>query len=87
MQTGTRWARCSSMQSLFATLAVVKSMTGLSYRHLRGPEDANIHEGSNSGHTAARIAPFNLKCAEHMRIKGSIHCHDYDEDVFSCVQK
>ena len=27
-----------------------------------------------------------IKCAKHMRINGSIHCHDYDEDVFPCVQ-
>ena len=27
------------------------------------------------------------QCAEHMRIKGSIHCHGYDGDVFPCVQK
>ena len=24
---------------------------------------------------------------KHMVRKGSIHCHDYDEDVFPCVQK
>ena len=32
------------------------------------------------------MASFNLKCAKHMRIKGAIYCHDYDEDVFPCVQ-
>ena len=37
--------------------------------------------------TAARIAPFKNKCAKHMVSKGSIHCYDYDEDVFPCVQK
>ena len=58
---------------------------GLTYRHRQELEDANIHEDSKSGHTAARIAPFKIKCAEHMVIKGSIHCHDYDEDVFPCV--
>ena len=39
-----------------------------------------------SGYTAARITPFKIKCAKHMVIKGSIHCHDYDDDVFPCVQ-
>ena len=73
-------------ESLFATLAVVTSMTGLPYRHLQGLEDASIHEGLKSNHTADRIVPFIIKCAEHMVIKGSIHCHDYDEDVFPCVQ-
>ena len=41
---------------------------------------------SKSTIIADLVAPFKLKCAEHMRIKGSIHCHDYDEDVFPCVQ-
>ena len=65
---------------------VVKSMTGLPYRHLQGLESVSIHEDSKPGYTAARIAPFNVKCAEHMLIKGSIHSHDYDEDVFPYVQ-
>ena len=26
-----------------------------------------------------------IKRAEHMVIKGSIHCYDYDEDIFPCV--
>ena len=33
------------------------------------------------------MPPPKIKCAEHVVIKGSIHCHGYDEDVFPCVQK
>ncbi len=60
-------------------------MARLPYGHLQGLKGVNINEDLTSGNAAARIAPFNLKCAKHMREKGSIHCHDYDEDVFPCV--
>ena len=45
-----------------------------------------LYQCAKHRNTASRIAPFNLKCAKHMWIKGSIHYHDYDEDVFPCVQ-
>ena len=61
-------------------------MTGLPYRHLQGLEDTNIHQGSKSSHMASRIALFKIKCVKHMVIPGSIHCYDYGEDVFPCVQ-
>ena len=48
-------------ESPFATLAVVKSMTGLPCRHLYGSEAASIHEDSISSHTASRITPITLK--------------------------
>ena len=83
---GTRRARRSNTLShRFAVLAV-KSMAGLPYRHLWGLEDASIREDSKLSNAAARIAPFKIKCAKHMVIKGSINCHDYGEDVFPCVQ-
>ena len=44
-------------------------------------KSSNTHE-TLSGYTAARMSSFNLKCAKHMLIKGAIHCHDYDENVF-----
>ena len=73
-------------ESLLATLAVVKSMTGLPYRHLHELESANIYEVLKSSYTASRIAPFKLKCTKYMQIKEPIRCHDYDEDVFTCVK-
>ena len=45
-------------ESLFAVLAVVKSMTGLSYMHGYELEDANIHQSSKPSHTVVRIAPL-----------------------------
>ena len=44
--------------SYFDALAVVKSMTGLPYRHLQGSESANIYQGSKPSNTVSRIAPF-----------------------------
>ena len=44
--------------SLFAALAVVKSMAGLSYMHGYELEDANIHQSSKPSHTVVRIAPL-----------------------------
>ena len=52
-----------------------------------GSEAAITYQCVKHRNTAARIAPFKIKCAKHMVIKGSIHCHNYDEDVFPCVQK
>ena len=51
-----------------------------------GSEAAITYQCAKHRNTAARIAPFNSKCAGHMPAKGSIHCHDYNEDVFPCVQ-
>ena len=56
--------------SPFAALAVVKSMTGLPYRHLQGLEDASIHEDSKSGHTTARIAPFTNRSLRLCTVRG-----------------
>ena len=50
---------------LFAALAVVKSMTGLPYRHLQGSEDAISCQCAKRRNVASRIAPFKLKCAKH----------------------
>ena len=72
-------------ESLFAALAVVKSMT-VAIRAPKGWEAASTNEDLKSGNATAWIAPFKFKCAEHVWIGGSIHCHDYDEDVFPCVQ-
>ena len=60
-------------ESLFAAPAVVKSMTGLPYRHLQGSEAANIYQGSKSSNTASRIAPFKIKCAKYSYGEGSTH--------------
>ena len=73
--------------SPFTALAVVKSMTGLPYRHLQGSEDAITYLCVKHRNAAARIAPFKVKCAKHSFIEGSIHHLDYDEDVFTCIQK
>ena len=54
-------------ESQFAALAVVKSMTGLPYRHLQRLKSANIHEDSKPGNTAAWIAPFINKVFTTMR--------------------
>ncbi len=54
-------------ESLFAALAVVKSMTGLPYRHLQGLEGANIRHGSKPSHMAARIVSIILKVFTTMR--------------------
>ena len=42
-------------ESLFATLAVVKSMPGLPYRYLQGLESVNIHENSKPSNATSRI--------------------------------
>ena len=67
-------------------LAVVKSMAGLSYRHLRGSEDAVTYQCARHKNAAAWIVPFKLKCAKHSFTEGSIHHRNYDEDVFTCIQ-
>ena len=51
-----------------------------------GSEAAITYQCAEHRNAAALVAPFKIKCAEHMVIKGSIRCHDYDEDVFPCVQ-
>ena len=43
-----------------------------------GSEAAITYQCAEHRNAAALVAPFKIKCAEHMVIKGSIHCHDYD---------
>ena len=52
-------------ESLFMAPAVVKSMTGLPYRHLQGSEDAISCQCAKHRNAAVRVAPFKLKCAKH----------------------
>ena len=58
----------------------------LSFTSLRivfgGSEAVITYQCAKHRNTAARIVPFKFKCTGHMVIKGSIRCHDYDEDVF-----
>ena len=51
--------------SYFDALAVVKSITGLPYRHLQGSEAAITYQCARHGNAASRIAPFKIKCAKH----------------------
>ena len=52
-------------ESLFAALTVVKSMTGLPYRHLQGSEDTITCQCVRHRNAASRIAPFKIKCVRH----------------------
>ena len=73
-------------ESLFMALAMVKSMTGLPYRHLQGSEDAITCQCARHGNAAARIATFKIKYAKHSCTEKSIRRWIYDEDAFTCVQ-
>ena len=46
-------------------LAVVKSMTGLPYRYLRGSEGVVTYQCARHKNATAWIVPFKLKCAKH----------------------
>ena len=72
-------------ESLFAALAVVKSMTGLPYRHLQGSESTVTYQCMKYRNVTVQIAPFRIKCAKYSCAKRSIHHLGYDEDVFTCV--
>ena len=49
-------------------------------RKLQSPtvHEAQEHNSVNS--------PIQDKCVKHVIRKASIHHHDYDEDVFTCVR-
>ena len=50
--------------SYFDALAVVKSITGLPYRYLRGSEDAITYQCAKHRNAVAWITPFKLECAK-----------------------
>ena len=72
-------------ESLFAALAVVKSMAGLLCRHQQDLESASIHKDSKPSNAATRIAPFKTKCVEHMSIKDPVFHASILSPISGCL--